>query len=90
MLQPQPPFADGVKNHLSAHGIGDVGGGQVDHQQSLTVDDLGFVGMHFKVAFGEPSCKLRLYGCGFSFCSTMYQPSSHAGHFSPACSQIRT
>ena len=40
----------------------------------FAVDDLGFVGMHFKVAFGEPSCKLRLYGCGFSFCSTMYQP----------------
>ena len=22
------------------------------------------------MAFGEPSCKLCLYGCGFSFCST--------------------
>src|ERR1700692_944308 len=30
--------------------------------------------MHFKTAFGKPSCKLCLYGCGFSFCPTMYQP----------------
>src|ERR1700692_2382701 len=30
--------------------------------------------MLFKTAFGKPSCKLCLYGCGFSFCPTMYQP----------------
>ena len=26
------------------------------------------------MAFREPSRKLCFYGCGFSFCSTMYQP----------------
>ncbi len=33
MLQPRPAFADRIEDHLGACGIGDIGGGQVDHQE---------------------------------------------------------
>ncbi len=39
VLQPRPAFADGAEDRLGSRGIGDVGGGEVDHQQrSVGID----------------------------------------------------
>lgn len=43
MLDPEPAFADAVKDHLPTGAVGDVGGCQVDHQQPT-------VGIHGDVA----------------------------------------
>src|SRR5215207_2357375 len=49
MLQPGPALADGGEDHLRSGGIGDVGRGQLHHQQAtLGVDgDVALAADHF-------------------------------------------